>query len=290
MSSKILGIFREVDHSPNREFDDAEILRLTGRKLSEAGLEVVLKKPEEFLAEEKKWTADPPRLVFMMCEKEKILKILQAWPAATLIVNPPQAVFNTYRYLTIPKLEKAGVPVPSSEFVGAEKEDWAQSFSMQNIITRKIWIKRADVHNTQAGDVTFAASPEEIDKAMSLFRERKIARAVFQEHVSGDLIKFYGVSDFMEGSRKTSWFQWFYHKNQDLQNHPFSQEELQEVTRRAALALDLNVYGGDAIVTPEGGIFLIDINAWPSFALFRGEASDVISRFLLAKLDLLQKV
>jgi D-alanine-D-alanine ligase-like ATP-grasp enzyme len=53
----------------------------------------------------------------------------------------------------------------------------------------------------------------------------------------------------------------------------------------AVSALGLEVYGGDAIVTPAGEIFLIDINAWPSFALYREEASLQIARLLLGCLS-----
>jgi len=37
------------------------------------------------------------------------------------------------------------------------------------------------------------------------------------------------------------------------------------------------VYGGDAIVTPAGEIVLLDVNAWPSFALYREEAAQRIA-------------
>ena len=46
----------------------------------------------------------------------------------------------------------------------------------------------------------------------------------------------------------------------------------------------LDVWGGDAIVTPDGEIFVIDVNAWPSFALFRDEAADHIAAHLAARL------
>ena len=51
-----------------------------------------------------------------------------------------------------------------------------------------------------------------------------------------------------------------------------------------AQALELEVWGGDAIVTPAGEIFVIDVNAWPSFALFRDEAADHIAAHLAARL------
>jgi D-alanine-D-alanine ligase-like ATP-grasp enzyme len=50
--------------------------------------------------------------------------------------------------------------------------------------------------------------------------------------------------------------------------------------RRAAAALGLEVYGGDAIVTASGRIVLLDLNAWPSFALYREEAAERIAEYL----------
>jgi hypothetical protein len=44
------GIFRERAHSPGREFDDAEILRLTGKHLDAEGFYVSLETPDEIPA------------------------------------------------------------------------------------------------------------------------------------------------------------------------------------------------------------------------------------------------
>ena len=59
--------------------------------------------------------------------------------------------------------------------------------------------------------------------------------------------------------------------------HPLDPAQLARAVRRAALALGLDVYGGDAIVTRAGGIVLLDVNAWPSFALYREEAAERIA-------------
>jgi len=40
------------------------------------------------------------------------------------------------------------------------------------------------------------------------------------------------------------------------------------------------VYGGDAIATARGDLVLLDLNAWPSFALYRDEASAEIAAYL----------
>ena len=52
----------------------------------------------------------------------------------------------------------------------------------------------------------------------------------------------------------------------------------------AAKAVKVEVFGGDAIVTPVGKIYIIDINSWPSFARVRAEASVQIARRLRLRL------
>src|SRR5258708_34237750 len=70
-----------------------------------------------------------------------------------------------------------------------------------------------------------------------------------------------------------AWFRWFYHKEQRVVGHPLDPAQLARAVRRAALALGLDVYGGDAIVTRAGGIVLLDAHAGPSFALYREAAA-----------------
>jgi hypothetical protein len=104
-----------------------------------------------------------------------------------------------------------------------------------------------------------------------------------QDHVPGDLIKFYGVAGLAEDDPRPSWFQWFYHRDQTLSNHAFDPDALALATSKAAAALGLEVYGGDAIVSAGGGISVIDLNAWPSFALFRPVAAAKIAALLDAR-------
>jgi len=103
---------------------------------------------------------------------------------------------------------------------------------------------------------------------------------VLQPHVDGDLVKFYGIGGNARSDGTPAWFRWFYHKNQTVAGHPLDAVALGRSVRRAASALGLEVYGGDAIVTADRRIVLIDVNAWPSFALYRDEASSAIAEHL----------
>jgi glutathione synthase/RimK-type ligase-like ATP-grasp enzyme len=64
---------------------------------------------------------------------------------------------------------------------------------------------------------------------------------------------------------------------------PFEQATLRELARTSAEALGLHVFGGDAIIAPDGRVAIIDINDWPSFAPIRDGASQHIAQLLYRK-------
>ena len=263
------GIFRESAHSPGRETDDTEILRLTGKHLEARGFRVVIQSPEEIAGP----PAERPRGVFMMCEQVAILAHLRELAASGVPhVNTPLAVLNTYRDKMIALLEEAAVSFAPSRLV--------DTAGVEDVGALPLWVKRADVHNTQEGDVTCAATAAEVHAALSGLAKRGMRQAVLQPHVDGDLVKFYGIGGNARSDGTPAWFRWFYHKNQTVAGHPLDPVALGRTVRRAAAALGLEVYGGDAIVTAEGRIVLIDVNAWPSFALYRDEAASAIAEHL----------
>jgi len=263
------GIFRESAHSPGRETDDTEILRLTGKHLEARGFRVVIQSPEEITG----LPAERPRGVFMMCEQVAILAHLRELAAGGVPhVNTPLAVLNTYRDKMMALLEEAAVSFVPSRLVETTGGDEAGALPM--------WVKRADVHNTQEGDVTYAATAGDVHAALAGLAKRGMRQAVLQPHVDGDLVKFYGIGGNARADGTPAWFRWFYHKNQAVAGHPLDPVALGRAVRRAAAALGLEVYGGDAIATAEGRIVLIDVNAWPSFALYRDEASAAIAEHL----------
>ncbi len=270
--SSCWGIFRERAHSPGRESDDAEILRLTAKHLEARGFQVELKDPDALGAPAGAW----PPCVFLMCERPAVLRELRAWEAAGVRqVNSPVAVLNTYREQMIAQFAEANVPFIQSRLVTTAGEDgWGPL---------PVWVKRSDVHNTQEGDVVFATSRDALEGALTGLAERGIPRAVLQRHVEGDLVKFYGVGPGGGQHEMPSWFRWFYHKDQRVAGHAFDQQQLARLVRSAAAALGLEVYGGDVIVTPAGQLVLLDLNAWPSFALYRDEAAAAIAGYLVLR-------
>jgi hypothetical protein len=264
------GLFREREHSPGRESDDAEILRLTAKCLESHGAQVELKAPEVLSEGD-----TPPDGVFLMCERTEALRTLLAWQERGVRqVNGPLAVLNTYRERMIAQFREANVPFIDSRIVSTA--DPAETRPAP------LWVKRADVHNTQDGDVVFAPDRAALAAALGALAARGIERAILQPHVEGDLIKFYGVGG---GGRDgaPAWFRWFYHREQRVVGHRFDPARLARLVRAAATALGLEVYGGDAIATGDGRPVLLDLNAWPSFALYRDEAAPVIASYLLLR-------
>ncbi|TAL10375.1 MAG: hypothetical protein EPO02_07870 [Nitrospirae bacterium] len=266
------GIFRERAHSPGREFDDAEILRLTGKHLEARGFQVSLRTPDEVA----RAGDDHPPNIFLMCERLEIIEQLRQWEELGVRhVNRPSAILHTYRDRMLALFERHGVAFPASRLTATAAPEIVQA--------GPVWVKRADVHNTQDGDVVFATTPSETARALARMAERGIGQAVLQEHVPGDLIKFYGIGDPALTPGQAPWFRWFYHKDQTLAGHRFDRDALASMTQRAAAAIGLEVYGGDAIATGTGALYVIDLNAWPSFALYRDEASERIASYLAVR-------
>jgi hypothetical protein len=262
------AVYRELEHSPEREHDDALILQLAAGMLAAHGFRVRLMAPDE-LADD---GGPLPAFLVHMCERADSLARLDGLESrGVLSVNRPLAVRNAHRDRSLSLLERAGVPVPRTRVVATG--GGVPSFF------QPCWIKRTD-HKTRAGDVGFARTREEAAGALDDLHGRGIARAVLQEHVDGDLLKFYGVGG-LDGDAR--WLEWMYHRNREVAGHPFRVDALRELAFRAAACVDLEVFGGDVIVDARGGLFLIDLNAWPSFALFRDEASLRIGEHLAAK-------
>ena len=258
------GILRESEHPPNRENDDAAILKETGRVIREmTGAEVSIYQPEEIPD-----GVVLPDLVFFMCEKPEVLDRLDGLQSrGVAMVNTPQSVRETYRYNTVKKLE-------SFDFYPRTATLFTNDGNFNSFFP--LWLKRFDFHAVTSEDVCQAKDAKDLKAKLARFNERGIGQVLAQQHVEGDLIKFYGIGD--------RWFEYFYHKDQDLKSWPFDKSRLKDIARRGARELGVEIFGGDAIVTQSGDIFLIDLNAWPSFALYRSVASRHIAEHILDKI------
>jgi hypothetical protein len=271
---RCLGVLREVQNSPNRETDDALILKAVLTQLQNLGVETQLASPDEFdflLKDLEPGQKAPWDMVIPMCEAyPRLRRMSQLFGEdAPFLINPPQAVLNCYRTRMTPILSKRpGVSFPPTEIRAAAEGAGSPPVSFP--APEGWWIKRGDVHNTCDRDVVRARAWSEVPAILGDFSHREILHWIVQPHIDGDLVKFYGVGP-------GRWFTWFYHDPVRAHRIPFRLSELADQASAAARALGLEVFGGDAIISPGGRLTLIDLNSWPSFALVRNEAAVQIS-------------
>ena len=128
--------------------------------------------------------------------------------------------------------------------------------------------------------MTLVYSEEEKNNIINEFANRKISEAILQEHIEGDLIKFYALRDI-------DFFYWL--RINGKQPVKFDIDELKRLAHWCAEILGLFVFGGDAIISEHGNITIIDINDWPSFAPIRNEASKQIAKLIFNKASLIGK-
>jgi hypothetical protein len=262
-----LGIYREPEYSPGRHTsNDALILRLVGQALEREEVEVRLATLDEARALWK--SAD---MVFSMCQGPAAIAELLEWKKqGALVFNDPEASRRTYRDSLCSTLREKELGFPHSFFVStdadADLEGCRALFGHGGA-----WLKRADVHATQAGDVVRLETFAELAPALGKFRARHLTTGVLQQHREGDEVKFYAV----QGGKLF----WPYYPK-DSQGYPFDEHELKRMAEHAASTLQIGIYGGDAIIAPDGSITLIDLNDWPSFAPCRGAAASAIAKYL----------
>jgi hypothetical protein len=110
-----------------------------------------------------------------------------------------------------------------------------------------------------------------VQNILADFRNRDIPVAVINEHLQGDLVKFYVVHG-------TDFSYWSYpspcsHSKFGLEKiigiakgiH-FSVEELKIQSDKVGEALNVPIYGGDCVLSADGTVRIIVFNDWPSFA------------------------
>jgi len=263
---RITGIRRKTSFSPNHIETDLAILRLTAAEIERQGFPVSLIEESEVEND-----AFDGTIVFNMCQGPQAIRaLLRAEENGALIINSPKSILNCYRYNMVRLLPAAGVSFPTSFLVNTgnpQIPDEVDAFP-------GIWVKRGDVHAVSKEDVTVAYTREETLAIVHRLKQRGIEQAVLQEHIEGDVIKFYAV-------HQNAFFEWYYQNKYGL--YLVDVTELHQLAELSASALGLDIYGGDAIATPQGKLVIIDINDWPSFAPFRERASKHIAERIIQK-------
>ena len=278
--NKIAGIVRGNCYSPNHVGNDAAVFNETIRHLELAGYEVTTYTEEDVLNRE---VLEP--VVFTMARSKEVVEKLKEYEnRGAVVVNSGYGISNCTREQMTRLLVDNNIPHPRSIITPTKDHHIAQRLKEEGM--DNCWIKRGDFHAIHREDVTYVRHIEEAEGILSEYALRGIPNAVINEHLVGDLVKFYGVagSDF---------FYWFYpfNMNHSKFGHEqingkatgiaFSVEDMHAICERSAQVLKVKIYGGDCIISPEGEIRIIDFNDWPSFAPCRDQAAPHIARCII---------
>ena len=277
---EIAGIMRAGAYSPNHIGNDAAIFNAAAEQLRKRGYVVNIYSEEQFKLNEIK-----ENVILNMCrEQSSITKLQQLEDQGKLVINSGYGIENCTRERMTRILLGNNIPYPDSLIVDTNE---AIKPLLKKSGFQSCWIKRGDFHAMHKEDVSYVRHPEEAQEVLQEYFLRGIKRAVINVHLTGDLVKFYGV-------RGTPFFFWFYpfdeghskygHEaiNGKSQGIKFNLKEMKNICQHAAEELNVVIYGGDCIVSPEGEMRIIDFNDWPSFAPCRNEAAPHIAKAVIS--------
>lgn len=267
-------------YSPNHIGNDAAIFNATAEQLRKRGCEVNIYSEDQFIAGEVK-----EDIILNMCREQKSIAFLQKLEdEGRFIINSGYGIENCTRERMTRILLGSNIPYPESLIVNTNE---VVKTALKKSNFSSCWIKRGDFHAMHKEDVSYCRHVEEAQEVLQEYFFRGIKRAVINKHLVGDLIKFYGVYG-------TPYFYWFYpfdvgHSkygyeaiNGKSQGIEFDLKKLKDICNAASEALDVKIYGGDCIISPEGNISIIDFNDWPSFAPCRNEAAPHIAKCVIS--------
>lgn len=272
----IAGIRRGNQFSPNHIGNDAAIFSLTAEHLRQKGCIV-----QEYIESDLLLQDPQERVIFNMVRDWKsIHKLQELEDRGYFVINSGYGIENCTREKMTRLLMSQHISHPES-LILSTSVDPAQALEKAGFYN--CWIKRGDFHAIHREDVTYVRNPEEARAILKEYAIRGIQTAVVNEHLVGDLIKFYGVTG-------TPFFYWFYpsnlhhskfgleHINGTAKGLEFDEIKLHQLCSKAAEVLNIHIYGGDCIVAEDGTVRLIDFNDWPSFAPCREEAAPYIAQ------------
>lgn len=274
---RVAAVRRDTVFSPNHIENDEAIMAAVIAGLHNAGVEVL-----EFSEAEFQPTIDRFKLVVHAGRSVSFVNKLERFEQmGGVAINSVAALKNSRRVAFTSLMLDHEMPHPQSWLI-----DTSNSPSIEG---DGFWVKNTADYTRFADDVTFAADGNKLKDELMRFRVRGIDKVVVSRHVKGDIVKFYCLGD-------DSFFYWCYPQtwghskfgheaiNGELNHYPFDQNRLRRLAIEAAKVLDLELLGGDAVVTPTGDIILIDVNDFPSFKPCANQAAEAIVRFVMLKL------
>lgn len=263
---KIATIARNPADSPQMVDKDAAILNCIEQELTAMGHSVTrLNEMDDFCGYD---------AVCHMSRSHKTLQQLkQAEANGCRITNTPTAVTNCSRTRQMTILQQRNIPQPEFQILTGDtmlRLDYPG------------WIKKGEGWSQRKEDVAFVTNEIEAKRAIAAIG----GTTVYCKHIEGDVIKFYGVKNIFfthcyPNPEKTK-FGWE-KVNGTTKHHPFNIQTLKDIAFAAAEAADLDIFGGDCIITPEGNIYIIDLNDFPSFSAVQNEAARHIAKVITDK-------
>ena len=271
----ITGISRGREFSPNLEDNDGAIFHTVEENLCQMGYKVSTFCEKDFV--KSSFKSD---VIFDMARDSYVLnRLKELEKKGCLVINSAFGIESCIRKRMTELLLEHHIPHPKSFIIptalDSVKQDWIYP----------CWVKRGDSHAMVKQDVSYASKSEEALEILKDFKKRNIHTAVINEHLTGDLVKFYGVQG-------TGFFTWYYSSpdshskfgleaiNGKAKGLAFDASELQHYTDEASLVLGVPVYGGDCVITAPGQMKIIDFNDWPSFSRCRAEAGLNIAKYI----------
>jgi len=273
-NQKVLAIYREPIFSHNAIEADRLILEESMQALEAKFKEHKTPHEIQFL-EAQEWTESASQFtpkntvqIFSMAQGASALGALRsAEDSGISVTNSVESILSCYRTRMTPMLTGGSVGYPKSQIIYTNDLVANLNFSS----TDGYWVKRGDVHATTSEDVVFyETAPQAID-AVKLFKKRNIESVVIQEHIPGNIYKFYWVAGGYFTARLV-------HSSIN-ETIPFEMKAMEACAALAAKKMHLQVCGGDCIVTKDGTFHIIDLNDWPSFRTCRDTASVAIANF-----------
>ena len=257
----ILAIQRAPRFSPNSEKKDAEILANVCQLLLAEGFQTKTVCEEDAYG----WEKQDWECVLTMGRLPEVLRNLHEMQSrGTTVINSSQSIaLCCNRHQLTEKLKEQDIPIPPCHGHNG------------------YWLKRGDGVAQSRRDVRFAADETEKERVWKEMQDEGITDIVTQAHITGDLVKFYGV-------RNSDFFSVFYpsddgmskfgdeQRNGKAHHYPYDENLLHQTAERAAQATGTDIYGGDAVIKADGTFFIIDFNDWPSFSRCRQQATEAI--------------
>lgn len=268
----IAAILRGVAFSPNNVGSDSAILNAVAAGLRRRGFPVNIYSEEQFIAH---GIGSEPIVVTMARDSRSLQRLHELESEGRTVINSGYGVLHCSRGNLVRIFDREGIPHPTTVTTATNVEIRSK---LDALGFERCWVKRADSQNVQAvhkEDVACARHTQEAQELLTEFFIRGISHAIVAQNADGARLKFYGVAG-------TDFFHHFFTTDEEVP--AFNAESFKQVCARAASALGVQIYGGDAVVDPSSGEFVIvSFDDWPGFAPCRDAAAKAIVKLVAAR-------